>query len=264
MRRIGQALAIASIFLVFSPEWVPLDPWLVRGGAVTFFLVGLTIAVLGAILASLPENARMDAIEDDAVPAPCLALVQDIEALGFSRLGPALRVHLEPEASLVPLWHAAHRSYSTVFVSDGAPAQAHYDFVTVFEPGRVALTSAANPGAGVLPLAQGTFPQIFPGAAPGALLERHQEGRDHIAAATRTQPQPCCADFQELLRGALRRQRAVFLRAPLRHTWTALFRVLTKRTPALGPVAEQTLARAWLEAWDPLAPADADDVLAAP
>ncbi len=263
MRRLGQSLAVLSILLAFSPDWVPLDPWLVRGGAATFFLVGLTIAVLGAVLASLPQHTRMDAIEDDAVPSPCLALVHGIEALGFGRLGPALRVHLEPRASLVPLWHAADRTYATVFVSDGAPAQAHFDFVTILETGRVALTSAANPAAGVLPQAQGAFLQIFPGAAPETLLERHREGRDHIAAATRTQPQPCCANFEELLRLALRRQREVFLRAPIRQTWTALFRVLTKRTPVLGAVAEQKLARAWLDAWDPLARADADDVLAA-
>jgi hypothetical protein len=262
MRRLGQSLAILSVLLVFSPDWVPLDPWLVRAGAATFFVVGLTIAVLGAVLASLPGNARMEALEDDAVPAPCLDLVGRIEALGFGRLGSALRVHLEPPASIVPLWHTAERSYATVFVSDGAPAQAHFDFVTMFEPGRASLTSAANPAAGVLPQPHGVFLQIFTGAEPETLLERHREGRDHVAAAVRAQPQSCCADFPEVLRVALRRQREAFLRAPVRHTWIALLRVLTKRTPSLGPVAEQKIARERLDAWDPLARADADDVLA--
>jgi hypothetical protein len=263
MRRLGQSLAIAGVLLLFNPEWVPLDPGIVRAAAAALLLVGLTVAVLGAVLGSLPENARMDSLPDEHIPAPCLPLVARIEALGFARLGPALRVHLEPMATIVPLWHAAERSYATVFVSDGAPAQAHFDFVTVFEPGEVALTSAANPGAGVLPPSHGAFLQIFPGAAPETLVEHHREGRDHLAHAAGVQPRPCCADFGELLARALWRQRVAFLRAPLRHTWIALGRTLSKRTPALGPVAAQAATRDRIDALaDPLARADAEDVLA--
>jgi hypothetical protein len=262
MRRLGQALAIAGVLLLFSPDWVPLDPAPVRIAAAGLFLVGLTMAVLGAVLGNLPEAARMHAVGDERIPAVCLPLVRRIEALGFARLGPALRVHLEPEASIVPLWHAADRAYATVFVSDGAPAQAHYDFVTVFEPGEIALTSAANPAAGVLPPSRGAFLQIFPGATPENLVERHREGRDHLARAAGVDPRPCCTSFEELLARALRGQRHAFLAAPLRHTWTALWRVLTKRTPALGPVAAQAGTRDRIDALaSPLA--RAKDALAA-
>jgi hypothetical protein len=261
MRRVGQALAIVGVLLLFSPDWVPLDPWFVRALAATALVAGLTVSVFGAILGSLPEDARMDPLDDTSIPPPCMPLVEAIEALGFARLGPAQRVRLEPMASIVPLWHGTHRAYATVFVSDGAPSQAHYDFVTVFEPASVGLTSAATPAAGVLPPARASFLQIFPGAAPADLFPRHLEGCEGLSRAASLRPAPCADRFDELLARALRGQRHAFLRAPLGHTWTALWRVVTKRTPALGPVLEQRDTRDRLEALaNPIA--HADDALA--
>ncbi len=247
MRRIGQSLAIAGALLSFSPDWLPFETGTGRVIALGLFFVGLTVAVMGAVLGSLPENARKTAI-GNGIPAVCQPLVRRIEGLGFARLGPALRVHLEPAAYLVPLWHEADRMYSTVFASDGAPTKAHYDFVTVFEPGEVALTSAANVAAGVLPPSDGSFLQIFPGENPETLVERHRDGCEHLARAARVQPRPRAASFEALLAGAMRRQRHAFLRAPLRNTWTALLRVVTKRTPAIGPVGEQAATGDRLEA----------------
>jgi hypothetical protein len=261
MRRLGQSLAIAGVVLLVSPEWVPLEvsPWAIRGAAAALFLSGLTVAVLGAILAGLPREAVLDALPDEAIPEPCRPLVLRCEALGFERLGPALRVRLEPAVSVVPFWHAAERTYATVFLSDGAPTRAHYDFVTVFEPGDVGLTSVATPAAGVLPPPRGSFLQMFPNAAPEELLERHREGRKHLEQAGNLRTRPRCAGFEELLAQALRRQRGSFLRAPLRHTWLALWRVLTKRMPALGPVAAQAATRDRLDALaDPRAEAERD------
>lgn len=256
MRNLGQALAIASVLLFFSPGWVPLDPLVVRVAAAALFVVGLTIAVLGAVTSNLPEDARMDPLPDEEVPDPCLPLVERIEALGFARLGLAQRVLLKPMASIVPLWHAAHQAYATVFVSDGAPTTAHYDFATIFE-GKVGLTSAANPGAGVLPLAPGTFLQIFPGNQPEDLLRRHLEGVGQLAQAASLRLAPRCDRFEDLLADALRRQRHAFLKAPLRHTWTALWRVVSKRTPVLGPVLDQRATRDRIDALsNPLARAD--------
>lgn len=260
MRHVGQALAILGILLLFSPRWVPLDPLAVRGIALAMLAIGLTVSVLGAVLGNLPEHVRMDAMPDDDVPAPCTMLVEEIEQLGFARLGHARRVHLAPMASLVPLWHAANRVYSTVYVSDGAPGQAHFDFVTVFEPGHAGLTSAAQRAAGVLPQPRGAFLQILPDASPGELLRAHLEGCEALGNAASLRPAPCVDRFDELLAGALRRQRHTFLEAPLRHTWTALWRVLTKSTPALGPVMQQKATRDRLDA---LAAPHADEALTA-
>jgi hypothetical protein len=161
----------------------------------------------------------------------------------------------------VPLWNDAHRAYATVYVSDGAPTQAHYDFVTVFE-GEVGLTSAASVAAGVLPAAPRSFFQIFPGDAPEDLLPRHLEGAERLAQTAGLRPAPCCDRFEDLLAKALRRQRQAFLRAPLRNTWTALWRVLRKTTPVRGPVMEQAGTRDRIEALG--SPFDhADDALAA-
>jgi hypothetical protein len=256
MRILGQALAIAGVLLFFQPGWVPFDPLVGRVVAAALLALGLTVAVLGAVLSNLPEDARMDPLPDEEIPDACLPLVERIEALGFARLGPAQRVHLEPMASIVPLWHAAHQAYATVFVSDGASATAHYDFVTVFD-GKVGLTSAANPAAGVLPLAPGTFLQVFKGEQPEELLPRHLEGAGQLAQAASLRLSPRCDRFEDLLADALRRQRHAFLKAPLRHTWTALWRVVSKRTPALGPVLDQRATRDRIDALsNPLARAD--------
>ncbi|MCK6458392.1 MAG: hypothetical protein L6Q95_00685 [Planctomycetes bacterium] len=257
MRRLGQAVAILAVFLLFSPDWVPLDPAIVRVVAGGLLAAGLTAAVLGSVLGSLPSKAVMDEVADESIPAPCVPLMEEIEALGFARLGPARRVHLAPGASIVPFWSAAHRCYATAFASDGAPAQAHYDFVTVFEPGDVGLTSAATPSAGVLPPARGSFLQIFPGAAPGDLLRRHIEGVEALGGAASLRPAACAESFDDLLAAALRRQREAFLRAPLFHTWMALWRVASRRVPAIGPVLEQRDTRDRLDALaNPLAHAD--------
>jgi hypothetical protein len=262
MRNFGQTLAIAGILLLWSPGWLPFDvsPWAVRAAALGVLLCGLVIAVLGSVLDNLPERARMEPLPDDAIPGHCLPLVEQVEALGFRRLGPALRVHLQPKASIVPLWHEGERAYATVFGSDGAAGRAFYDFVTVFEPGDAGLTSAANVSAGVLPQADGSFLQIFPGAEPADLLPRHLEARDHLAREGGLRAKGLCASFEEILALALRRQREAFLRAPLRNTWVALWRVLAKRSPAARPLASQPATRARLEALaDPFSRAKADE-----
>jgi hypothetical protein len=247
MRRFGQALAIVSVFLFFSPDWVPLEAGMARVVVAVLFSVGLTVAVMGAVLGSLPENAKITSI-GHGIPAVLQPLVRRIEGLGFERLGSALRVHLEPPAYLVALWHEGDRTYSTVFASDGAPDKAHFDYVTMFQPGEVGLTSSANVGAGVLPPADGSFLQIFPGEAPEQLLECHRQGCEHLVHAARVQPRAKAATFEFLLAGALARQRAAFMRAPLRNTWTALFRVLRKSSPAVGPVGQQPATQARIDA----------------
>jgi hypothetical protein len=247
MRRFGQGLAIVSIFLFFSPGWLPFEEGTARAVVSALFLVGLTVAVMGAVLGSLPEKAKITTI-GHGIPAVCQPLVRRIEDLGFERLGDSLRVHLDPPAYLVPLWNEADRTYSTVFASDGAPTKAHFDFVTMFQPGEVALTSSANVGAGVLPPAEGSFLQIIQGESPEELLEYHRQGCEHLTRAARVEPRAKAATFEYLLENALRRQRVAFLRAPLRNTWTALFRVLRKSSPAVGPVGQQPATQARIDA----------------
>jgi hypothetical protein len=247
MRKAGTFLAIACIVLFFSPGWLPFEPGLVRFLAPLLFVAGLTMAVLGAVLGNLPEHARMTPLAD-AVPAACRGLLARMQELGFARLGPVLRVHLDPGATIVPLWSETERTYATVFVSDGAPGKAHFDFVTVLD-GEVGLTSSPNPAAGVLPQSPRSFLQIFANEEPETLLGRHLEGRDQLARAARVEPKPRCASFEALLAGALRRQRQSFLRAPLRNTWTALWRVVTKSTPDRGPVLAQPGARGRIDSF---------------
>jgi len=84
--------------------------------------------------------------------------------------------------------------------------------------------------------------------APSAVLQRHDQGAEHMAREAGLRPAPRCDRFEELLARALRRQRRAFLKAPVRNTWTALWRVLRKSSPALGPVSAQPATRARLEA----------------
>ena len=83
MRRIGQALALGGVLILFSPGWLPLDPAAARGIAGAMFLVGLTVAVAGAILGSLPADARMDPLP--GTPEACAPRLHDLQS-EFGRL----------------------------------------------------------------------------------------------------------------------------------------------------------------------------------
>ncbi|MGH7162347.1 MAG: hypothetical protein ACREID_02600 [Planctomycetota bacterium] len=202
-------------------------------------LVLLTLVAVGvAILRNLPGRVGVAPLPESGVSPNLKALEEQYARLGFQRAGPPLAVRLFPPAILVPFVNAKEAMYGTAFLPRGMSGPT-FDFVTVLEGGRGGLTSAPKLEAGVLPAAPGDLRQIFPGLAPGELLDRHREAvrwlRDQGFAPRKVSAETFSLDFT----ASFARLRRAFLQAPVRNTVRALVRVLTRKSPHLGPVDVQ-------------------------
>lgn len=244
------AVGLLLAWLLFYPPeaLAPLGPWryLVAALLVVLLLVAFTAA---QIAANLPDPMTLTPLEDGAdVPADLLDLGARLEALGFVSAGPACDVGVRPPAILLPFVHGAERAYSTVFRTRTLPAKTVFDFVSILDSERGALTSMAERAGAALPAAPGGLRQVFPDARLEEVWRGHREGlgwlRERGLPARAIGPSTFVGDFQK----SFARQRQAFLAAPLRTAVVTLWRVATGRTPELGPLAHQPRAEAELRA----------------
>lgn len=237
MRWISHAIGMLGAIFLFAPEWLPFDLPGAASVAVGLgvLVVGTVGAVLFAILRNLPESLEFGPMHGHALPGTFHDLVSRFERAGFQTFGEPVVARLHPEATVVGLRNPSERAYATVFLTHSSPPRVACDVVTIFGRGEEGLTTAAEPGAGVLPLAPGEHLQIYPGAPVETLLLRHREG---VAAMSRggRQPRLLPLAIEELLRISIRRKRQAFLRSPLLHALVAIGRTVTKRSPYHRPV----------------------------
>jgi hypothetical protein len=94
-----------------------------------------------------------------------------------------------------------------------------------------------------VPVPDDCFCQVLPGASVATVCAAHREGRDWLARHDRCCRPAAPAAFESELRAAGELQLRHFLAAPLRRSLVALWRAVTRRTPHLGDLASQPLAR---------------------
>jgi hypothetical protein len=243
------AVGLVLAWLLFYPSeaLTPLGPWrfLVPALLVPLLLVAFTAAQL---VANLPDPVTLVPLEDgESVPADLLGLGSRLRDLGFVPAGPAFDVGVRPPAILLPFVHEAERAYSTVFRTRTLPAKTVFDFVSILDSDRGALTSMAERGGAALPAAPGGLRQVFPGRSLEEVWRGHREGlgwlRERGLPARVVSDATFVGDFQE----SFARQRRAFLASPLRTAVITLWRAATGRTPELGPLANQPRAQAQLQ-----------------
>src|SRR5438034_988064 len=110
--------------------------------------------------------------------------------------------------------------------------------------GGVGLTTSPSRSAAVLHATPGALRQVFPGADAATLLARHREALAWLSTQGICARPLRGAEFETLFRSAMERHRAAFRAARLRFAFTAIWRVVSRTTPNLGPLPQQRAARA--------------------
>jgi hypothetical protein len=167
------------------------------------------------------------------------ALAESLHSLGFRQASEPLRVGIKPPAALVPFMHQEQPAWATVYRTGTLPAKVGFDFVSILEGKEGGLTTLNNPQGAVLPAAPGSLRQVFPGAPPERAFAEHCAALAQLGKRGIVFQRPAVPAFASLFCKSSARQRAAFLRSPLRHTLAILWRLLTKDNPHLGSVFGQ-------------------------
>ena len=241
---VGLAL---GYLLVSPPEWLaPLGPW--RWPAVAA-IVGVALLALTAyqLSANLPADPPLEPAGEAAVSSELQALCSRFEALGFQRIGTPLTVGISPPALMVAFVHEAERTYATAFRTTTVPPKTAFDCVSILDGDRGGLTTGAEPGGAVIPAARGSLRQVFPRVDVEQVVRRHREGLHYLRARGLAVKAVSASTFRQDFATSFRRQREAFLAAPLRGAAVTLWRAATGRTPHVGPIAQQAVARATIQ-----------------
>jgi hypothetical protein len=196
-------------------------------------------AVRAAILKSLPEQVTIEPLPPSQVSPVAQERIEELQRLGFQRLGEPMRFQLGQAADVVPLAHPGESTWATVIHIHSTPPKTAFDLVTAFQAPRAGLTSSPETGSGVLPLGSDEFLQVLPGATAAALLEHHRRALALLTGAGLQPVAPSEHAIRGLLKESLRRRRQSFLRNEWLHTLIALHRTVTKSTPYARALADQ-------------------------
>ena len=224
-----------------------LEPWetALLGGAL--LVVVTLLAICFAILRNLPLKLKTSPADEEDVPWELDEIANDYMLAGFERFSPPLRIHLMPEAIMLPMVHPSDGIFATAFRIASNPPRIAYDVISPCDAEHSGLTTAMDHGAGALPAPEGSFRQIFPGSAVTELVKRHREAMAFLEQEglkpLRAEPER----FRELLQLSFVLQRRVFLESRVRHTVLALVRTITKRNPHLGALDAQSGIREQIE-----------------
>ena len=207
-------------------------------------ILGVLVAVAilassGAILAmSLPQNPVIERVAE-VPPAQAAALIASLHELGFESVDQPLRVDLRPPAIVWMLVHREFGCWSTVYRTSTVPQKVSYDIVTIFAGGSGVLTSVPDPGAAVFPLNKGSYKQGLNGAAPRELLMFHLAAQDYLAKRGARFETPVLSGIDAKIRKALMEQRRAVMANPVKAAALLWWRVATKSSPHMKPLAEQ-------------------------
>ena len=214
--------------------------WVLQGALLALALLSFVMLML---LGNLPEELKMSPLPDSAAPGDLNALIQQIEALGFHRVGSPWKVKVAPAATLIGFAHESELTYATAFATGTVPAKVCFDFVSILDGSRTCgLTTNNNPEGAVLPAGHSSFRQVFPGQPAELLFQRHVEGLAWLDKRG-LRARPVSADrFEQDFREAMANQRRLFLDAPWKGTLVTLWRAATKQVPFVGALAQQRVA----------------------
>ena len=212
-------------------------------GALKPLVVGaLALLAFLAVLIEkgLPSDVTLEPVRDDILTSEMELVVQSLEALGFRRGSLIYEVGVSPPAILVPLVDETGLIYSTVYRTGTMPPRVAWDLVSIVSGFRGGLTTASNPGSATLPACPGSMRQVFHDASLEQLLLRHRAAMAHAKRHGLDWKRVSLAHFEHDFRQAMNRERAAFLRRPWLYPPVALWRSVTKRSPHIGPLADQT------------------------
>lgn len=238
------ALVVGAEELGLREEWVLTVA--VGIGAPALLLVG----AYAVGLKSLPEDLRLQPLEEGDVSPELSSAVADFEALGYERLGPPLLAMFPVTPTLVPMVHRQAGIFGVAYEVSAPRQRIVLDCVTFFEGEGRSLTSSTTPDAASLLAPVGRFFQILDSADAHELHSYHVDGIEFLRGAglrSKSTSGATPEEIRSLMGQSVREYRRVLQAAPLRGTATAVWRALTKRNPHLRDVTSQPAARRQLQ-----------------
>jgi hypothetical protein len=214
--------------------------WLV---VLALVLLGLLAFTAYQLSANLPAEPPLEPASESEVTGDVQGLCARLEALGFQRIGPPTTVGISPPALMVAFVHEAERSYATAFRTGTVPRKTAFDCVSILDGDRGGLTTGAEAAGAAIPAARGALRQVFPGAGVEEVFDRHRQALPYLRARGLSARTVSASTFRRDFALSFRRQREAFLAAPLQGAAVTLWRASTGRTPHLGPIASQAVAR---------------------
>ncbi|MEM1202299.1 MAG: hypothetical protein AAGN66_03625 [Acidobacteriota bacterium] len=225
-------LAGLAIGIYGMPE-LPVWAWVLL---LLLILVGITA---GQISANLPAQLRLDPIPDFEPTEAMEEALEEVKALGFRTFGAPSALNLQPSAVLVSLINEEALSYSSVYVVGGPKQVLGWDFVAMFQEPRGGLTTVPRRDGAALRHSPGELIQVFEDATPEQAFQRHLETLVALQKkGLRVEPVAAEGHAERLAASSLHK-RQHFFRNPVLGAWVALWRVVTRSTPHMGPILDQ-------------------------
>ena len=247
-------ITIAALWLMGSPPASMAQPGIERivwmGGVALVWVLVMFFLLVRATVASLDRNLQpnltMAPVAEERMPDALRAAADRFAALGFTRATPPLAVALSHPGLLLGFVQEGGDVAGSAFCVErpaSLPALTSFDVFSRFEGDRGGLTTSPSRSAAVLHPTPGALRQVFPGADAATLLARHREALAWLSTqGIRARPLRG-VEFETLFRSAMERHRAAFVAARLRFAFTAIWRVVSRSTPNLGPLPQQRTAR---------------------
>jgi len=214
--------AAVGVALVVSANRLGVGWWVVIPVALL-----LEMAYLAARLATLPIAPKLDPVEDPELSQRASILCDQVSALGFTRLEPA---HYRERDLIIAFQHASEPICVTVTQT---PYRTTYDLVSAVDRGWLQSTDHRTHGGA--PIEWGGWKQILPGMPIAQALGAHRAALALLAergiAAQRID------DLIAALEVATHRERVELRAHPIRSAATMWWRMVSRRTPHLGPLA---------------------------
>jgi hypothetical protein len=122
------------------------------------------------------------------------------------------------------------------------PSRISFDMFSVFEGDRGGLTSGVLAEGAAMP-SIGSLKQVFVRENVKGLYEKHKQALQYL----KTRGIQCKAvspqTYEREFRSSILRLRKSFAASPLQFTLTVLWRAATKKTPHMGPIQQQAVAK---------------------
>lgn len=210
-----------------------------------FALLGVAVALFAvlavAILANLPKTLKWTDITPDDLHPSHRSITERVAALGAMPIRDPMRVHLLPQATLVPLFLPNENILAATYRSHSSPPVLVVEYFTNLNDKRGYLSTVNVVAGDALPRGPGDFRQAFPKVDVAELLQHHRDALAWLREqGVRDDRLETAKDkFEQHFIEGMRRQRGVFMQAFVRNTFRTVYRATSKRVPGRGPIQSQ-------------------------
>ena len=213
-----------------------------------FVMAGLwaiLVLLLLLILNNLPAKVPIHQTHSSCLNPAIFNLEKDLQALGFNRCSEPIEIGMATAAVALPFVNRANDCFALLYHPVSMPDKIGVDFVSTLAGNQGnggSLTTGNQVEGGILPLAEGSFMQLFPDMSPEVMYQNHREAVTLLAEHNLPSRRVEGRDFPGSIRKSIAKYRQVMLRNPIWHITIVLVRMISKNSPHVKPLRNQPAA----------------------